>query len=487
MPDWTSELERRLDRFDLPPLEQTRIIQELSDHLDDRVAELCRSGTSVSEATRLALDEISDDELRRGGWRALPLPIAAEPPPEVPAARWLEGLLRDVRYGARSLMRQRGFTVAATLALGLGIGGTTAIIAAVDAVLLRPMPFPHADRLFVPAGQNLARSMPRVTVTFADAEDWRREDASVQPRRGVAARRGGSHRGWRARARPDGHRERRVLLAHRRRAGRGPHAHPGRPWARRAPGHRDWSCALAAALRRRTRRRRAARYARRGAARDRRCPSGPSGLARGDGAVCPDEHRRLRPRRPYAARQHDLQRAGTPSRRRLAEQAQSRLHGDGRPHRAGFPKERQDWTIALVPLRDYIVQPETSRALYILLAAVAGVLLIACANVANLALVRGSGRARELAVRVSLGASRQRLIQQLAVEGAVLASAGAVLGVGLATLIMQGAGGHGPASDALLGRRPVEWPRAARDRARLRPGRDPLRASFRPSRSPPCA
>ncbi len=91
--------------------------------------------------------------------------------------RWVEGLLRDVRYGARSLLRQRGFTVAATLALGLGIGGTTAIVAAVDAVLLRPMPFPHADRLFVPAGQNLARSISRATVTFADAEDWRGEVA----------------------------------------------------------------------------------------------------------------------------------------------------------------------------------------------------------------------------------------------------------------------------------------------------------------------
>ena len=120
------------------------------------------------------------------------------------------------------------------------------------------------------------------------------------------------------------------------------------------------------------------------------------------------------------------------------QQAQSRLTAMAARIEQEFPKERTGWTTRLVPLREYIVQPETSRALYVLLAAVIGVLLIACANVANLALVRGSGRARELAVRVSLGASRRRLIQQLAVEGAVLASAGAVLGVGLAIVIMQG-------------------------------------------------
>ena len=75
----------------------------------------------------------------------------------------------------RSLWRQPSFTIAAVLALALGIGGTTAVLGILDAVLLRPMPFLHADRLFVPVGQNLSRGIPRATVCFADAEDWRRE------------------------------------------------------------------------------------------------------------------------------------------------------------------------------------------------------------------------------------------------------------------------------------------------------------------------
>jgi putative ABC transport system permease protein len=438
MPDWTSELERRLDRFDLPPLEETRIIEELSHHLDERVGELCRAGQSLSEATRLALDEISDDELRRGGWRALPMPIAAEPPPGVPAGRWLEGLLRDVRYGARSLFRQTGFTVAATLALGLGIGGTTAIVAAVDAVLLRPMPFPHADRLFVPAGQNLARSIPRATVTFADAEDWRREDAlfsHVAVWRPVAADLTG-----------DGEPERVQIAIVSEQffslidvtpvAGRTlmPTDHgPGAPqviviahalWQQRFGGASDvvgrrvtlggvpreivgvlparqvWPEGMALFVPMNT------------------AGFGPDVRARRDNMIF-----------------NALVRLGDGV---SVEHAQSRLTAMAARVAQEFPKERQDWTIALVPLREYIVQPETSRALYILLAAVAGVLLIACANVANLALVRGSGRARELAIRLSLGASRRRLIQQLAVEGAVLAAIGAVLGVGLAIAIMQG-------------------------------------------------
>ena len=438
MPDWTTELRRRLAAFDLPPIEEGRIVEELSDHLDERMAELSRAGKSPAEARRLALDEISDDELRQGGWRALPIRVVAEPLPGAPTARWLEGIVRDVGYAIRSLSRQRGFAVAATLALALGIGATTAIVAAVDAVLLRPMPFPHADRLFVPVGQNLARNIPRATVAFADAEEWRREEilfagvavwrqgaadltGAVEPERvqiGIVSEQFFSLTDVKPLAG-------RTLIP-------ADHA-PGAAdvivighalWLEQFGGASDVvgrHVTLDGVPREIV-----------GVLPARRV--WPDGVAlfvpMNTGGLDAD----VRTRRDNMIFNALVRlRDGVPP-----EQAQSWLTTMAARIEQDFPKERKGWTTTLVPLREYIVEPETSRALYILLGAVIGVLLIACANVANLALVRGSGRARELAVRVSLGASRRRLIQQLVVEGAVLASAGAVLGVGLALVIMQG-------------------------------------------------
>ena len=76
----------------------------------------------------------------------------------------------------RALAHRPLFAVTAALALALGIGATSAIFGAVDAVLLRPMPFPHADRLFVPVSANPERGVTNASVTFADYEEWRRED-----------------------------------------------------------------------------------------------------------------------------------------------------------------------------------------------------------------------------------------------------------------------------------------------------------------------
>ena len=120
-----------------------------------------------------------------------------------------------------------------------------------------------------------------------------------------------------------------------------------------------------------------------------------------------------------------------------ADAVRSRLAAIAARIEHDHPRVRTGWTSTLVPLREYIVDANVSLALYTLLAAVGGVLLIACANVANLALARGSSRARELAIRLSLGASRARLIQQLVVESAVLTVLSTAVGVALAAVGMR--------------------------------------------------
>jgi putative ABC transport system permease protein len=102
-----------------------------------------------------------------------------------------------------------------------------------------------------------------------------------------------------------------------------------------------------------------------------------------------------------------------------------------------YPKSNQGWSASVEPLQNDFFSRETQRALWMLLGAVGFVLLIACANVANLLLARGTVRQKEIAVRASLGATRGQLFSQFLTESLALASIGGALGVGLAWAFMQ--------------------------------------------------
>src|SRR5262245_14015850 len=148
MTNWAAHVRPRLASLRLSATRENEIVEELSQHLEDRWRELTGTGVAPEEATRLTLAEFRDgDALAR---YMAPLRQAHAPAPVTPAApsASLAGSLwQDLRYAARTLKKQRTLTIAAVLTLALGLGANAAIFAVINSVLLRPLAFPDSERL----------------------------------------------------------------------------------------------------------------------------------------------------------------------------------------------------------------------------------------------------------------------------------------------------------------------------------------------------
>jgi putative ABC transport system permease protein len=148
MPDWAQHVRPRLSSLRLSPAREAEIVEELSQHLEDRWQELIASGVSREEATRLTLADFREGNLLA---RYLaPLRQSQTPPaiaPGAPRGSLWSDLRQDLLYAGRALRKRPVFAIAAALTLAIGIGSNAAIFTVINAVLLRPLDFPNSGQL----------------------------------------------------------------------------------------------------------------------------------------------------------------------------------------------------------------------------------------------------------------------------------------------------------------------------------------------------
>ncbi len=345
---------------------------------------------------------------------------------------WLEALWQDLRYGARMLFKQPGFTAIAALTLGLGIGANITIFSVVNAVLLRPLPYPDADRLVFLWSEAPAQNIRERASAYANVADWREQNKSFEdiaasdptvvtltgaaepeqvmsvrasanlfPLLGVAPMLGRTFT-----ADEEQQQARVVVLSHglwRRRFGASPNV-------------------LGQTLE----------------------IDGVSSQVIG---VMPERFRSGKetpiwePHTLFPDWEAQKAQRGTGSWQVVGRlkpqvslaQAQVEMSAIAQRLEQAFPVANKGLGVNLVPLQLHYTGSNVRLALWMLFGAVALVLLIACTNVANLMLARGITREREMAIRIALGAGRIRLMRQMLTESALLSLLGGAVGLLIAS------------------------------------------------------
>jgi putative ABC transport system permease protein len=178
---WVKEVRARLSSLSLSPTREAEIVDELSQHLEDRYRELIAGGSSPEDATRVTLADFRSDHVLAE--HMAPLRQSNAPPPitpGAPAGRFLADLWRDLLYTARTASKQRGFSLLAIAIMALGIGANTAVFSVINSVLLRPLPYAGADRIVALRTSFLTRGETQALVSNANFRDWRDHTSSFE-------------------------------------------------------------------------------------------------------------------------------------------------------------------------------------------------------------------------------------------------------------------------------------------------------------------
>ena len=401
----------------------TGLDEELRFHLDRQLEKHTRAGLSPEQARRRV-------RLEFGGATQI-----TEECRDARGTRALEALSQDLRYSFRTLGKNPGFACVALITLALAIGANTAMFSVVYGALLRPLPYADPDRLIV-----LNETHPRIgtiSVSYPNFLDWRAQNHVFS---GMAVMAGVGHN-LSGIAQPETISGQAVssnflsLIGVHPLLGRGFDPSEDKPGA--APvvmlTHQLWQSHFAG----------------------RQDVIGRSVSLDGRSftiiAVLPPDLRAteavsvLEPLGVWLTDNSGAMARGnrgdTAAIGRLATgvtlaRARAEMEGIAARLAAAYPEENNQFGIALQPIRELFVG-NIRPAILVLFAAVMFVLLIACANVANLFLMRAAGRTREIALRVAIGATGGRIIQQMLVESFVVAGLGGTLGLGLALAGMR--------------------------------------------------